>query len=214
MLPYTAGSADGRGHARRALTRQPVDDDLILCLAGHSHRNDLLGEVSGSVGRPGAAMALVGKAVLILARKCQLGRNLAALRRHRHRKILIPETVVDHRVDDRVVAETISPTRAAEQIRRVRHRLHTAGRDHRVRSGVDGTHRVDHREQPRSAHFVDGIRGHGLGQTRFEKDLPRGILPDAGLQHFAERDVLDLAGVDAPSVRSHRPAQRRPRWSP
>ena len=57
------------------------------------------------------------------------GRDLAALRRHRHREILIPETIVDHRVDQRAVAKTISPARVAQQIRRVRHRFHAAGAD-------------------------------------------------------------------------------------
>ena len=132
VFPNLARGADRGGNADLPLTRQPLDDDLVLRLARDVDRErSRRRSVRRRALAPRAAVALVRKAVLVFTRQLELDGDLAALRRHRHRKILIPKTVVDHRVDERAVAEAIAPARVAQKVRRVRHRLHAAGGDHR-----------------------------------------------------------------------------------
>ncbi len=196
MLPNTLSRANRGRYASAALYGKALDDDPVFRFRRNLHRDDLVTEMSGCVRRAGAAMAFVGEAILLFAREAELGCDLASLSRHRHGKVLIPEPVVNHCIDKRSVTEAIAVTRVAQQIGCVRHRLHAAGRDDGVRSCVNRTHRVDDREQARRTDFVDGIGGHRFGESRFEDDLARGILPDAGLQDFAERYVLDLRRID------------------
>ena len=179
------------------MTRQALDDDFPFGFRRDVHRNDLVGEVPGFVRCRRAAMAFECERILLFARHAELGCDLVALRRHRHREVLIPQTVVNHRIDQRAVAEAIAEARVAQQVGRVRHRFHSAGRNHCVRTGVDRAHRIHDGEQSGRAHFVDRVGGHRFGQARLEHDLTRRILPDAGLQNFAEDHVLDFRRIDA-----------------
>ena len=125
----SAGPPAATGTRARAAPRQRVDDDLAFGFRRDSHRHDLVGEMPSVVRRGRALMAREREPVLLFAREAQFDGDFAPLRRHRHRKILIPQSVVDHRVDQRAVAEAIAEARVAQQIRRVRHRLHSAGGD-------------------------------------------------------------------------------------
>ena len=196
VLPNAARRSDRCRNAHASLSRQLVDDDFILRLARNANRNDLVFEMAGRVSGGRTAVALIGKSILLLARQTEFARNFASLRRHRHAEILIPETVVDHRVHDGTVAEAITPTSVAQQVRRVRHRFHSAGHNHRKSAGVDRALGIDDREQTGGANFVDRVGRDRFGETRFEEHLTRRILADAGLQDFTKRNVLDLGRID------------------
>ena len=127
----------------------------------------------------------------------RVGDVLLGAAAHVHRVERAPQAVVDHRVDDRVVAHAVAGARAGEDVRRTRHRLHAAGDDDL------GVARRDHlvgevdRVDARQADLVDGHRGHAHRDARVDRGLARGDLALAGLEHLAHEDVVDLLRADA-----------------
>jgi hypothetical protein len=190
-------AADRGRDANLAATRKRVDHDFAARLGRDANGNDFGIEVAGSVRFGRALMACERETVLLFARQTEFGSDQISLRRHRHGKILIPQSVVDHGVDQLAVSEAVSEPCAAQQIRRVRHRLHTAGGDDRTGSGVDRPHRIHDREKTRRAHFVDRFGGDGFRKAGFKDHLASRVLARAGLQHLPENRVVDVARIDA-----------------
>ena len=171
------------GTRSRAGSRQFVDDDLAFVLCSQRARGTI------SSAKFPLSCACAARRWLSYAKRSCSSRvrpssvcDLRALRRHRHRKIMVPQSVVDHRVDQARRRRSDIPKRAslkrygAFDIDSMPPAATTA-----LASLVDRAHRVDDGEQARGAHFVDRFRRHRLCQTALEADLARGILPDARL---------------------------------
>ena len=88
-----------------------------------------------------------------------------------------PQTVVDHRVDHRRVAQARAVARLRDQVRGVGHGLHATRHGDLELARAD--HLVGHRDrgQPREADLVHGDRGDLFGDARADRGLPGGDLP-------------------------------------
>jgi len=100
---------------------------------------------------------------------------------HAHMKIFvcIPESVVNHGIDDFSVADAKASARLRQQIRAVGHRLHPAGNDNFGFAKLDGLCRKRDGFQAGAADFVDGHGGNARGAAAFEGGLACWILAEA-----------------------------------
>ena len=175
-----------RGVAPRALVDGQVAD-----------RDDLVREPA-LVDRLDRALVRAKRpAVLLLARDPELAAHERRLLDHVAAVEGRRQPVVDHRVDQRAVAEPVAEARLLEQVRRVRHRLHAAGDDHLAVAGAD--HRVGDldRADRGGADLVDRVGADLLRNPGADRGLPGGRLADAGLEHLAHDHVLDLVRLEA-----------------
>ena len=106
-----------------------------------------------------------------------------------------PETVANHLVDQLSVAEPVSVAPVVHQIRSARHVLHAPGNNAFGVAGADCLGRERDRFQAAPADLVDGCRWNALGEAGANRGLPRGVLPQAGLEHIAHEHLID--GIDA-----------------
>ena len=82
-------------------------------------------------------------------------------------------------------------------MRRARHRLLAAGDDDLGVPGLDRLGGEHDRLEARAAHLIDGERRNGGRQAGLDERLAGGRLAGAALNHLAEDDFFDRAGVDA-----------------
>jgi hypothetical protein len=107
------------------------------------------------------------------------------------------QALLQHRVDHLRAAHPVAPARALQDVRRVAHRLGSAGEDD---VDVAGFHRLDgmnHRLQPGSADAVDRLARHLDRHAGPERRLPGDVHTGAGLQHAAHDDVANVGGRHA-----------------
>ena len=110
------GTQAGEGFGRRAGPDAfvGVDDHRIALALGDRHRRDLVGEAAFLLGRGRAFVRLGRELVLCFARDAtDLADVVLGARAHVHRVERAPQAVVDHRVDDLVVAHAVAGARPA-----------------------------------------------------------------------------------------------------
>src|SRR6478672_8165064 len=112
------------------------------------------------------------------------------------------QAVVGHQVDQRPVAEPVAEACLFERVRRVRHRLHTAG-DHDLDvAGPD--HRVGDLDCPDrgGADLVDRVGGNLDREAGPDGGLARRSLARAALEYLTHDHVLDLIRLEADPLES------------
>ena len=139
-------------------------------------------------------MRLDRELVLHVARDLRLTSSVLGVSAHVHITKGAPESVLDHSVDELLVAELHAVAHAIDIVWRIGHRLLAACNDDlRVASPnrLGGEH---YRLEARAADLVDGEGGDGRGESRFQCCLTSRRLPDATLDHVAHDDFVDLIG--------------------
>ena len=191
------GGQLGQRLEARVAARCLVDlDHRVALLALDRHRHDLLGQPA-LVGRLDRELVRAQRpAVHVGPRQLELGGHLAGLLGHVLARERVGETVVDHRVDRLGVAHAEAEAGLLEQVRRVRHRLHTATDADLEVAGADRRVEQPGRADSRGADLVDRLRGDLLRDPGLDLRLARGDLALAGLDHLAHDHVLDLLGRD------------------
>src|SRR5690606_15180012 len=104
----------------------------------------------------------------------------------------VNEPVMEHAVEERLVAHGETSARAERVVGSLAHRLHAAADDD---LGLSQSNRPSAREdwlKPGAADFVDRYGRSLVGETGRERRLARGRLTDAGLE-----DVSHVHSVDA-----------------
>ncbi len=135
--------------------------------------------------------------VLVLAGDPEIARDDRRLLDHVQSVEGRREPVENHVVEHLAVAQPVAETRLRQQIRRARHRLHSAGHDDVVTAGGDHQLGDFDRADGRGAHLVDRVRGNLLRDPSGDRRLARGRLARTCLEHLAHDDVAHLLGVDA-----------------
>jgi hypothetical protein len=98
-------------------------------------------------------------------------------------------------VIDGVVASARAAAMLLEQVGRVGHAFHAAGDDQVDRAAGQRLGAHDDRLHARAADLVDGARLDRLGQARLKRNLAGGGLAEAGRQHAAHIDALDVLAL-------------------
>jgi hypothetical protein len=106
----------------------------------------------------------------------------------------VPQAVVDHAVDGVEAAHLDAAAQAADQVRRVGHRLHAAGDAIRHLADRDGARGGEDGLEARAAHLVDGDARHALGQAGAEGGLAGRGLALTGGQDAAHVDPRPRPG--------------------
>lgn len=75
------------------------------------------------------------------------------------------------------------------------HALHTARHHDLTAFGLDLVKGKHHRLHTGSTNLVDSGTGCGFADSRAERGLPRGCLPDASAQHITHKHFIHLGGV-------------------
>ncbi len=179
---------DGRVLARAFVLLE--QDHLALLLAGNFDGNDLVLEAALLDRRDGLAMRVDGVLVLLLARDLVFVGDVLAGVAHVIVVVDVPEAVLDHRVDERAVAEAVALACVKQQVGRVGHGLHAAGDDDLAVVGEDGLRRQADRFQSRTADFVDGHGADRRRNSRAQCGLTRGVLSQTRAHHVAHDDFI------------------------
>ncbi len=173
------------------------EHDRVALALRDLYRGDLLVEDPVLRRLRGELVGAGGECVLLLASQAQCGvvplRGLA----HRHVVECVGQAVVRHRVEHLDRAVLVALARIGEQVRRVRHRFHAAGDDDLELAGTDELVGERDRVEAGEADLVDRDRRRAHADAGFDRGLPGGDLPGAGLQDLAHDHVLDLLGRDA-----------------
>ncbi len=138
--------------------------------------------------------ALGGERVQRLAVELVLAAGHVAEHAHRLAVVRVGQAVVRHVVEELAAAVADAGARAVEQVRGVGHRLHAAGDHHLCRAGLDQVVAEHHRLHARAADLVDGGAAGGRRQPRAQRGLAGRGLAEAGRQHAAQDDLVDLVG--------------------
>ena len=163
----------------------------------HRHRRDLAGEGAALGGPHRAGQALDGVGVLLLAGELVLAGGLFGEGPHQAARLIgVLEAVEVHAVADGVVADAGAGAVLAHEIRGVRHALHPPGYDDVDAAGGEGVMGHDRRLHAAAAHLVDRGRLDRQRQAGAERGLAGRGLAEAGGQHAAHDDLLDLFAVD------------------
>jgi hypothetical protein len=144
--------------------------------------------------------------VLHLARDTGFLRRVLGVPAHVHVAERAPEAVLDHAVDDCLVAELHAAAHSVVVVRRVGHRLLPAGDDDLTIARLDRLRREHHGLEARAAHFVDGQRRDRRRNPRLEHRLPARRLTDAALNDVAHDHFFDVVECDTGTL--HRGANR------
>ena len=112
----------------------------------------------------------------------------------------VPESVVDHAVDNGLVVHPVSPAGSVHEVGGVGHALHTSYCEDVVFAcfdGVGGTHDSFH---GRTADGVD-CEGSDLdGKSCADGCLPGGVLSESGLKDVSHDAFLDIGCLDSGSL--------------
>ena len=152
-------------------------DGLRLGPAADGDRHRLGAKAPLFPGRGGALVALGGKAVLVGSGYAALAGNVFGGLAHVPVLEGAPQAVVDHGVDDLLVAVLPAGPGAEQQIGRLAHAFHAAGDDQVGVAGPDGLGRQHDRLEARAAHLVDREGGDGVGSPALRAACRAGFWP-------------------------------------
>ncbi|MNE34133.1 hypothetical protein D3C80_1278420 [compost metagenome] len=104
----------------------------------------------------------------------------------------IPEAVVQHAVEQILVAHAQALAGLRQYIGRLAHRLLATGDHHLGIAAANGLGRQMHGLESRTADLVDGQGRHCVGQPGLDRRLTRRVLPGAGRQYLAHDHLANL----------------------
>lgn len=109
----------------------------------------------------------------------------------------IGKTILQHTVDELLVAELGAVAHVGEVVRDVGHALSTASDNDLSVTSHDGLGSESDGLDGRGADLVDGGSDSGLRETGVDGALSGGVLAETSLEDVAKDDLLDLFGLDA-----------------
>ena len=140
-------------------------------------------------------MRIQRKLILLLARDLVLFRNVLAGDAHVIVVVNIPQTILDHGINDLRIAQAIALARLRQKIRRVGHGFHATGDHDFAVAGLNGLRAQCDSLQSRAAHFIDCHSTDFRRQAAENRRLARGILSQAGGDHVAHDAFIHLRRV-------------------
>ena len=115
----------------------------------------------------------------------------------------IPQTILDHDIDEFAVAHTQTPTSfAAGNKRSVGHAFHTAGNDDVVIASQDGLSSQFHTFQAGTADFIDSKSRNFNRQASFDGCLTSRVLAQSSLEDVTKNDFVNFFTRDISSFQA------------
>ena len=108
----------------------------------------------------------------------------------------VPQAVLDHGVDELLVAHASAPALIEGGEGSGAHVLGAAADDDVSVAGENGTAGLDDGLHAGTADHADGVSGDGVGQACAHADLAGNVLAEAGGQDAAEHQLIDVLGSD------------------
>ena len=141
-------------------------------------------------------MRIHSKLVLLLAGNAILLGYILAGDAHVVVVVDIPQSIVNHGIDDGRIAQAVSFARLRQKVRGIGHRLHASRDDDGTVLGLDRLRCESNGFQSRAAYLVD-CHGTYLGrQSSVNRSLPRRVLPKPCADHVAHDALIDLLRID------------------
>ncbi len=123
--------------------------------------------------------------VLLLAGDLKLVGHILSGLAHVVVVVNVPETIIDHGIDNHVIAHAEAFARGGHEIGCVGHGLHATGNhDFRI-TGLDGLCSESHGLEAGTADLVDGHGANLRRESAFNGSLARRVLSKAGLENIA-----------------------------
>ena len=166
--------------------------DLLLDLDGHGH--DLIIELAGGLSSLGLLLGSGGESVLLLAGDAPDVVDILGSGAHVIVVISVPQAVLDHGVDQLLVAHTSAPAGVGSGIGSGAHVLGTTA-DHDVTvTGQNGAGALDNGLHAGAAHHTHGISGNGIRNAGLDGNLTGNVLTLSSGQDAAEHDLVHVLG--------------------
>ena len=169
-----------------------LDEDWLAAPLRDLDGDDLLGKGAGFGRGDRTIVARCGPLVLFGATDAQFGVVPVGGLAHEHLVERTHQAVLVERIDEFRSAVAVAETRPVENVRRVRHRLHTAGHHDARFAGSDVHVCISDRCGPGETRLVDRRRRNRHRDAALEGGLPARDLPLAGLDHMPEEHFVDL----------------------
>ena len=112
----------------------------------------------------------------------------------------IPKAVVNHGVDELLVAKAVSLARLHEEIRRVGHRFHSSGDDDGTVICLNGLRGESDSFESRATNLVYSHGTYFRRQTSEDGGLARWILTESSGDDVAHDALVNLLGIDVSAV--------------
>ena len=172
--------------------------DLLLDL--HGDGNDLVIETAGVAGSAGLLLRSCGELILLAASDAPDIIDVLSGGAHVIVVESVPQAVLDHLVDNLLVAHTGAPAFVGQGVRSSTHVLGAAA-DHDVGvTGQDGTGTLDDRLHAGAADHAHGVSGNGIGDASLHRDLTGGVLALTGSEDAAEHQLVHVLGSDVSAL--------------
>ena len=198
---HRAVLGEGRLQLLHAVEGHALLDVLVLVhhhvalAGGDGDRGYLVLELAGGLGGLGLVLALHRELVLHVAGDLPLLGDVLGGGAHVVAVEGIPEAVLDHGVDHRVVAHLHAITQVGG-MRRAAHRFLAAGGDDLGIARHDLLHAQRHGAEAGAAELVDAPGRAFLGDAGMDGGLAGGVLALAGGEDLAEDHLLHFGGLD------------------
>ena len=168
----------------------------MIILREFFDRRDFVAEAAGLPCRGGQLLTANGELVLCFARDAVFARQIFSRPRHVAATVRI-EQGHHQRIFELTLAQLESPSRAANHVRRLAHRFHTAGKHDARFVELDQLRCRNDGLNARAAQPIDGQGRNFDRKTRFESDVTRTVhRVAAGLQSIAEDRMIEIAGLE------------------
>lgn len=191
----------GQDFRRGSFTREFIRIKYGFALFGFDgNRNDFVLESTALDGRNGSLLGTGRNFVLVFTGYAEFFSDVFGSDAHVIVIERIPQTILDHDIDEFAVAHTQTPTSfAAGNKRSVGHAFHTAGNDDVVIASQDGLSSQFHTFQAGTADFIDSKSRNFNRQASFDGCLTSRVLAQSSLEDVTKNDFVNFFTRDISS---------------
>ena len=167
---------------------------LLLDLDGNG--NDLIVKLAGSLSGFGLLLGGNAERVKLLTGDAPNVADVLGGGAHVIIVERVPQTVLDHRVDQLLVTHAGAPAGVKGGKGSHGHILGAAADDNVGVAGKDGARAFDDGLHAGAADHADGVGGNGIGKTRLDADLTGDVLTETGGEDAAEHQLIHILRSD------------------
>ena len=182
------------GHACLGILIDLEIDHSLLDL--HGHGDDFLVELAGSHSGLGLLLGSGGESILLSAGDTPDVVDVLSGGAHVIVVISVPQTVLNHGVDQLLVAHASAPAGVHGSVGSSTHVLGTAADNDVGIAGQDGASAFDDGFHTGTADHTDGVSGNGIGDASLDGDLACDVLALSSGQDAAEHQLVNILRSD------------------
>ena len=178
-----------------------VEDELLLLLL-HGNRHDLVLEAAGLHSGNSLLLGVVAELVQLLAGDAPDVADVLSGGAHVVVVVSVPQAVLDHGVDQLLLAHTSAPAGLGDGVGSSGHVLGAAAHDQVSIASLDGAGTLDDGLQAGAADHADGVGGNLQGHTGLDHALTSHVLALSSRQDVTEHDLVQPLALDVTALQS------------